>query len=91
MAISNPLLVQSVGVAVRGSMSERGLDVEIDIPESDAGRALMQAHEEVGVVVRPFLDTAESVGTVAEREGRRVMEYEQHGSTRVYRERNGQA
>ena len=62
--------------SVRGSMSEGGLDVEIDIPDSLAGQALMQAHEEVGVVVRPFLDAAESVGKTVEREGRRVQEYE---------------
>ena len=62
--------------SVRGSMSADGLDVEIDIPDSLAGTALMQAHEEVGVVVRPFLDAAESVGKTVEREGRRVQEYE---------------
>ena len=65
--------------SVRGSMSEGGLDVEIDIPDSLAGQALMQAHEEVGVVVRPFLDAAESVGEVVEREGKRIMEYRNLG------------
>ena len=38
------------------------LSIEIDLPDSDAGRAVMAAHEDAGVVVRPFLDDRQSVG-----------------------------
>ena len=65
--------------SVRGDMSDRGLDLEIDLPDSPAGQALLQAHEDVGVVVRPFLDAAESVGEVVERGARRTMDYSSIG------------
>ena len=37
-----------------------GMTFEIDMPDSDAGRAVIAAHEDAGVIVRPFVD-ADSV------------------------------
>ena len=54
---------------LRGRMVQDDLEVEIDLPNSEAGRAVAEAHEAAGVVVRPFLDanlsTAEEVGDLA--------------------------
>ena len=44
-----------------------GMTFEIDIPDSDAGRAVIAAHEDAGVIVRPFVDTTAS----SSRAGRR--------------------
>ena len=34
---------------------------EIDLPDSEAGKAVREAHEAAGVVVRPFIDTRADV------------------------------
>ena len=53
-----------LGSAARGSVraEKRGddLDIEIDLPDSEAARALLSAEEAAGVIVRPFLDEAAS-------------------------------
>ena len=54
-------------------------EVTIDLPDDDAGRAALAAHESAGVVVRPYLDPVESVG---EQVGD-VMHYE-HVSIRAF-------
>ena len=38
-----------------------GLGVEIDLPDSEAGRAVIAASDDAGVVVRPFIDTRRAV------------------------------
>ena len=57
----------------KGTIRRRGkLGATIDIPTGQAGDAVLQAHENTGVIVRPFLDEIES-------RGKRVgdtMEYE---------------
>ena len=49
-----------LGSAARGSVraEKRGadLDIEIDLPDSEAARALLSADEAAGVIVRPFID-----------------------------------
>ena len=57
---------------VRGVMSRGNLEVEIDLPDSPAGAAVIAANEDAGVVVRPFLDAAQSVGAAVDE----VMVYE---------------
>ena len=59
---ANPL-----GSAARGSVraEKRGDDLalEIDLPDSEAARALLSAEEAAGVIVRPFIDEAASETT----------------------------
>ena len=55
---SQPLASKSRGTLRRTGATE----VEIDLPDDDYGRAVLAAHESTGVVVRPYLDAAESVG-----------------------------
>ena len=38
--------------------------IDIDVPDSLAGDALLSAQEDAGIIVRPFLDAAESVSTI---------------------------
>lgn len=47
----------------KGTIRRRGkLGAVIDIPTGQAGDAVLQAHENAGVIVRPFLDAIESRG-----------------------------
>ena len=41
---------------LRASMGADGAIVEIDLPDSEAGRAVLAASDDAGVVVRPFGD-----------------------------------
>lgn len=41
---------------VRARMVGKDVEVEIDIPDSEAGRAVLAAQDDAGVVVRPFVD-----------------------------------
>ena len=55
---SNPIASTGRGTVRR--TSEFG--IEIDIPDSEAGRRVIAAHEDAGVIVRPFIAAgAESV------------------------------
>lgn len=56
---SRPLASVGKGT-LRGRMVKDDLEVEIDLPNSEAGRAVQEAHEAAGVVVRPFLDAERS-------------------------------
>ena len=59
-SFENPLASVS-----RRTLRRSGKDgIEIDIPDSLAGDAVLSAQEDAGIVVRPFLDAAESVGEV---------------------------
>ena len=59
-SFENPLASVS-----RGTLRRSGKDgIEIDVPDSLAGSALLSAQEDAGIVVRPFLDAAESVSTI---------------------------
>ena len=61
---------------MRGRAVEGGADVEIDIPRGAAGDAVIAAHEDAGVVVRPFLDGDRSQGQAIPREdGTNAMAY----------------
>ena len=61
---------------MRGRAVEGGADVEIDIPTGAAGDAVLAAHENAGVVVRPFLDADRSEGAALPREdGTNAMAY----------------
>ena len=65
-----------IGSASRGTVrrsSEFG--VQIDIPDSEAGRRVAAAHDDAGIVVRPFLAPGEA-GEIETRAG---------GNVRVYR------
>ena len=53
-------------------MSRGNLEVEIDLPDSPAGAAVIAANEDAGVVVRPFLDAAQSMGAAVDE----IMVYE---------------
>lgn len=56
----------------RGSIRRAGKEsVDIDLPADEVGRELLAANESAGVIVRPFLDAAKSVGQAADD----VMEY----------------
>lgn len=50
-----PLASTTAGT-LRASMGADGAIVEIDLPDSDAGRAVLAANEDAGVIVRPFVD-----------------------------------
>ena len=59
-SFENPLA--SVG---RGTLRRSGKDgIDIDVPDSLAGDAVLSAQEDAGIVIRPFLSAAESVGEV---------------------------
>lgn len=54
-----------IASTTRGTVRRDGdSGFEIDIPDSAAGRALLEADEAAGTVVRPFLDAAESESVV---------------------------
>ena len=55
--LSAPLASNSRGT-LRARMVGADAEIEIDIPDSEAGRAVIAAHEDSGVVVRPFIDRA---------------------------------
>ena len=64
---------QPLGSVGRGTLRRTGpTEATIDLPDDDYGRAALAAHESTGVVVRPYLDPVDSVGT---REGE-TMVYE---------------
>ena len=72
---ANPLASLSKGT-LRLSMRNGRLEIEMDLPDSDAGRAVMAANEDAGVVVRPFLDSRLSEGeAVTVSEGINKMVY----------------
>ena len=58
-----PLGSSSMG-RVRAERTAAGLAVAIDIPDTDDGRALLDASETSGIVVRPYLVAAESDSTI---------------------------
>ena len=59
-SFENPLASVS-----RGTLRRSGKDgIEIDLPNSLAGDAVLSAQEDAGIVIRPFLNAAESVGAV---------------------------
>ena len=61
---------------MRGKMVGDALEVEIDVPAGAAGDAVLAAHEDAGIVVRPFLDADRSEGTPMPREdGQNAMAY----------------
>ena len=61
---------------MRGKMIGDDLEVEIDVPAGAAGDAVLAAHEDAGIVVRPFLDADRSEGTPIPREdGLNAMAY----------------
>ena len=54
-----PLASVSMGTLRRTGATE----VAVDLPDDDFGRQVMAASESTGIVVRPYLDAAESQGT----------------------------
>lgn len=76
---------ESLASTNRGTLRMRVLEgvdgeVEIDLPESEAGRVVLKDHEAAGVVVRPYLDAAASEGVeeefrAAPAPGERLMRY----------------
>ena len=60
---------------LRGSLTDDGLDVVMDIPEGDVGAQLMGASEVAGLITRPFLDSRQSEGDRVERGGNNVLVY----------------
>ena len=70
-----PLASASRGT-MRGRAIEGGGEVEIDVPDSASGAAVIAAHEDAGVVVRPFLNAERSEGTPVPRDdGASAMAY----------------
>lgn len=72
-----PLASVSRGT-LRGRLDDKkNLQVEIDLPDSEAGRAVIAANDDAGIVVRPFLDQAVSSGRTLQREsGEHALEYD---------------
>ena len=74
---------------VRARMVGKDVEVEVDIPDSEAGRAVLAAHDDAGVVVRPFVDKA-GVETLTDADGTTVyvkapirgVHHFQHGRAR---------
>ena len=54
---------------MRGRVTDDGLEVDIDVPNSTAGAEVMAAREDAGIVARPFLDQNTTEGTIIPREG----------------------
>ena len=55
---------QPLGSVSRGTVRRTGAtEVSVDLPGDDFGRAVVAASESSGIVIRPFLDAAESQGT----------------------------
>ena len=72
---SSPLASRSRGT-LRGRMAGDDLEVDIDLPDSDAGRAVIAAQEDAGIVVRPFVMADASDGVIEERAaGEQTMVY----------------
>ena len=65
---AKPLASASKGT-MRGKSVKGGAEIEIDIPEGAAGAGLLAAHEDAGVIARPFLDQDTVVGNVIPLEG----------------------
>jgi len=65
---AKPLASASKGT-MRGRVTDDGLEVDIDVPTSTAGTEVMAAHEDAGIVARPFLDRTTAEGTIMPREG----------------------
>ena len=63
---ANPL-----GSARRGTLRlaphDNGLAVEIDLPDTPTGRAVLEANDVAGVVVRPLIDRRDATWTTEER------------------------
>lgn len=56
----------ALGSTQRGTVrltkpTDAGLGVEIDLPDSDAGRAVIAASDDAGIIVRPFIDSQRAV------------------------------
>ena len=74
-SFAQPLASTSKGT-LRGRMVGSSMEIDIDVPDSEAGRAMMAAHDDAGVVVRPFLDAELSDSTEIPREdGANAMAY----------------
>ena len=65
---AKPLASASKGT-MRGKSVKGGAEIEIDIPDSAAGVEMMAAHEDAGVIARPFLDQETVVGNAIPLEG----------------------
>ncbi len=65
---AKPLASASRGT-MRGKSVKGGAVIEIDIPDSAAGQEVLAAHEDAGVIARPFLDQSTVEGTALPREG----------------------
>ena len=56
---------QPLGSVSKGTVRRVGAtEVAVDLPDDDFGRAVIAASESSGVVIRPFLDAAESQGVI---------------------------
>ena len=56
---------QPLGSVSKGTVRRVGsTEVAVDLPDDDFGRAVVAASESSGVVIRPFLDAAESQGVI---------------------------
>ena len=60
-----PLASVSKGT-LRGRMTKAGLEVDIDLPDDQAGRAVLAANDSAGVVVRPFVNADAAEFTLAD-------------------------
>ena len=58
-----PLGANTTG-RVRAEATPQGLALEIDVPDTDDGRTLLDAAETSGIVIRPYLDAAASVSVI---------------------------
>ena len=64
----NPLASTARGT-LRLARADDGLGVEIDLPDSPAGRAVLDAHDAAGIVVRPHIDRRAATWTTEPVEG----------------------
>ena len=71
-----PLASTSLGT-VRGRAVRDGAEIEVDLPVGPEGDAVLRAHENVGVVLRPHVDPDLAVSVLEEAR-------QEQGSTRVY-------
>ena len=65
---------QPLGSVSKGTLRRTGpTEVAVDLPDDPTGRAVIAASESTGIIVRPYLDAAESQGTRVDD----VMKYEE--------------
>ena len=56
---------QPLGSVSRGTVRRVGsTEVAVDLPDDDFGRAVVAASESTGIVIRPYVDAAESQGVI---------------------------